>query len=168
MFGWIDGKIWRFSLLARIHFMKIESIADRLDLLDILVEWHRDQWGPEWAEQVRHSISRDGIPTIYVATDEDELLGSAMLVYEDMTTRKDLSPWLGGVYVEPSRRGQGIGTALVRHAMEQAGRMGISRLWLYTPASQSMYERLGWRYVSREDYLGETVTIMCLDLQDPS
>lgn len=145
--------------------MKIENIADHLDLLDSLVEWHRNQWGPEWADQVRHSTSRERIPTIYVAIEEAELLGSVMLVDEDMTTRKDLSPWLGGVYVKPSRRGQGIGTALVRHAMGQAARMGIPRLWLYTPASRGLYERLGWRYVSEEDYLGENVTIMRLDLK---
>lgn len=140
--------------------MKIESIADRLDLLDTLVGWHRDQWGPEWAEYVSRSTLRDQIPTVYVATEGDALLGSAMLVDEDMTTRKDLSPWLGGVYVTPSQRGRGIGTALTRHAMEQAAKMGIPLLWLYTPASRYLYERLGWQYVSEEDYLGENVTIM--------
>lgn len=152
-----------FNLAIPVHFMKIESIADRLDLLDTLAGWHRDQWGPEWAEYVCRSTLRDRIPTIYVATEGDELLGSAMLVDEDMTTRKDLSPWLGGVYVKPSRRGQGIGTALTRHAMEQAASMGIPLLWLYTPASRYMYERLGWQYVSEEDYLGENVTIMRLN-----
>jgi GNAT superfamily N-acetyltransferase len=151
-----------------MHFMKIESIADHLDLLDTLVKWHRDQWGSEWAEYVNRSTLRDQIPTIYVATEGSELLGSAMLVDEDMTTRKDLSPWLGGVYVKPSRRGQGIGTALVKHAMEQAAKMGIPLLWLYTPASRYMYERLGWQYVSEEDYLGEKVTIMRLNPQNAS
>lgn len=148
--------------------MKIESIAERLDLLDTLVGWHRAQWGPEWAEYVSRSTLRDHIPTIYVATEGNELLGSAMLVNEDMTTRKDLSPWLGGVYVKPSRRGQGIGTALTKHAMEQAAKMGIPLLWLYTPASRDMYERLGWQYVSEEDYLGENVTIMRLNPQTAS
>jgi GNAT superfamily N-acetyltransferase len=147
--------------------MEIESIADRPDLLEALVELERQQWGDEWAEKVRQSTHRDALPTTYVATQGDELLGAAMLVYEDMTTRKDLSPWLGGVLVKPSHRQEGIGTALVEHAMEQARRMGISLLWLYTPASRKMYERLGWRYVSEEDYQGETVTIMRLDFSLP-
>lgn len=147
--------------------MKIESIAERLDLLDALVEMHRNQWGPEWAEQVRHSTRSDAIPTVYVATEGNELIGSAMLVNEDMTTRKDLFPWLGGVYVKPAFRGRGIGTALTRYAMEQAARMNIPLLWLYTPASRDMYERLGWKYVSEEEYLGENVTIMRLELGNP-
>ena len=148
--------------------MKIESIADRLDLIDPLVEMHRNQWGPEWAEQVRHSTLRDAIPTVFVATEGNELIGSAMLVDEDMTTRKDLSPWLGGVYVKPAYRGRGIGTALTKHAMEQAAKMGIPLLWLYTPTSRYMYERLGWDYVSEEGYLGENVTIMRLNLDESS
>lgn len=140
--------------------MKIESIADRLDLLDALVAWHRQEWGPEWADYVRRSTSRDRIPTTYAATEGGVLLGSAMLVDEDMATRKDLFPWLGGVYVAPSQRGRGVGAALALHAMTRAAEMGIPLLWLYTPASRRLYERLGWQYVSEEGYLGETVTVM--------
>ena len=145
--------------------MKIESIADHLDLLDTLAQWHEKQWGAEWAEQVRQSTCRDRIPTIYIALDNNnELLGSAMLVARDMTTRTDLTPWLGGVYVKPSHRGQGIATALVSHAMNQARHMNIRHLWLYTPASRKLYEHLGWQYAVESDYLEEHVTIMQLDL----
>ena len=144
--------------------MRIENIADHLDLLDTLAQWHGAQWGAEWADQVRQSTCRDHIPTIYIALDGDELLGSAMLVEKDMTTRTDLTPWLGGVYVKPGSRQHGVATALVRHAMGQAAGMGIQRLWLYTPASRKLYEELGWQFVMEEDYLGERVTIMQLDL----
>jgi len=144
--------------------MKIESIVDHLDLLNTLAQWHEKQWGAEWAEQVRQSTCKDRIPTIYIALDNNELLGSAMLVARDITTRAGLTPWLGGVYVKPSRRGQGIATALVSHAMNQARHMHIRRLWLYTPASRKLYERLGWQRIMESDYLGEPVTIMRLDL----
>lgn len=144
--------------------MKIENIADHLDLMDTLAQWHEKQWGAEWAEQVRQSTCRECVPTIYIALNDNELLGSAMLVARDMTTRTDLTPWLGGVYVKPSCRGQGIATALVSHAMGQARLMNIPQLWLYTPASRKLYERLGWQFVMESDYLGEQVTIMRLDL----
>jgi GNAT superfamily N-acetyltransferase len=144
--------------------MKIESIADHLDLLDTLAKWHKEQWGSEWAEQVRQSTCSDHIPTIYIALDNNELLGSAMLVARDMTTRPDLTPWLGGVYVKPSRRGQGVATALVTYAMNQARHMGIRQLWLYTAASRKLYEHLGWKYVMESDYLAERVTIMRINL----
>lgn len=148
--------------------MKIQSIADRPDLRATLIEWHRNQWGSEWAAQVSHATLRDQIPAIYIATEGQELLGSAMLLDEDMITRKDLSPWLGGVYVTPSHRGQGIGTALVKHAMGKAAKMRLSPLWLYTPASRNLYERLGWHFVSEEEYLGENVAIMRLDIKNAS
>lgn len=75
--------------------MKIENIADHLDLLGTLAQWHEKRWGAEWAERVRQSTCRDRIPTIYIALDNNELVGSAMLVARDMTTRTDLTPWLG-------------------------------------------------------------------------
>lgn len=144
--------------------MKIENIADHPDLMDTLAQWHEKQWGTVWAEQVRLSTCRERIPTIYIALDSDEPLGTAMLIERDMTTRTELTPWLGGVYVKPSRRGEGVATALVKHAMECAARMGIRQLWLYTPASRKLYELLGWQFEREEDYLGERVTIMRVEL----
>ena len=146
--------------------MKIASIADHVDLMDTVAQWHGDEWGAEWAAQVRESTCRDKIPTIFVALEDNDLLGTAMLVATDMTTRPDLTPWLGGVYVKPSRRREGIAGALVRHAMNEARRMNIRRLWLYTASSRTLYERLGWRFEMLADYEGEQVTIMRRDLDE--
>lgn len=142
----------------------IENISDHLDLLDTICEWHRQEWGDEWAEQVRHSINKNALPTIYVAIENDVPIGTAMLVNEDMLTHPEISPWLGGVFVRPEHRGRGIATALSRHAMNEAARLGVNRLWLYTVAARPLYERLGWVYQKEEDYLGEQATIMKCDL----
>jgi len=107
--------------------MHLESIADHLDLVDLIARWHFAEWGhldpsstlEAWTEGLRQRTHRDEIPTTYVALEADELLGSVTLVEHDMLTRPELSPWVAGVYVAPAHRHRGIGSALVRYAVHQ-------------------------------------------------
>ncbi|MDQ3929909.1 MAG: GNAT family N-acetyltransferase [Chloroflexota bacterium] len=153
--------------------MRIENIADHLNLVDTIARWHWDEWGhadPEgslqsWAQGLRERTSRDSVPTTYVALEGEELLGSATLVDNDMSTRPDLWPWVAGVFVKPERRGQGIGSALMRYVVRKAAEMGIKRLYLHTGAARAFYEKLGWRYLGSEYYEGQTVSIMEIDTE---
>ncbi len=81
-----------------------------------------------------------------------------------MDTRLDLTPWLAGVYVERAQRGRGVGSALVRHAMNAAHGMGVSRLYLYTNGSEKLYASLGRENIGREPYEGRLTTLMSADL----
>ena len=151
--------------------LRIESIADHLDLVETIARWHWDEWGDSdpsgslesWTDGLRQRTNRDRIPTTYVALDGDEVLGSATLVEHDMSTRPELSPWLAGVYVTPSRRGQGVGSALVRHAVRKAAELEVRRLYLYTHPARGFYERLGWRHIADDYYEGRPVSIMAID-----
>ncbi|HEV2758855.1 MAG TPA: GNAT family N-acetyltransferase [Acidimicrobiales bacterium] len=58
-----------------------------------------------------------------------------------------------GYFVVPGLRGRGIGEALVRHSMEEAGRLGFDALqfnlvFASNPARR-LYERLGFEAVGR-------------------
>ena len=151
--------------------MRVESIADHLDLVDTIARWHWDEWGhadpqgslQSWAEGLRERTKRDAIPTTYVALDGAELLGSVTLVENDMSTRPGLTPWLAGVYVKQDRRLQGVGTALVRHAIRKAAEMGIKRLYLHTHSARPFYEKLGWYHIADSYYEGQDVFIMAID-----
>src|SRR5947209_3789296 len=89
--------------------MRIESITDHLDLIPTLARWHWGEWGDpdpvgsvdSWTENLYRFTRRDTIPTIYIAVEGDELLGSVTLNKRDMSTRPELSPWLSGMYVKP-------------------------------------------------------------------
>ena len=148
--------------------IRIESIADYPHLVDTIARWHWEEWGhadpsgslQSWTEGLRGRTNRELIPTTYVALDGGELLGSVTLVDHDMSTRLDLSPWLAGVYVKRERRGQGVGSALVRHAVAAAGKMGVERLYLYTNPAQGFYEKLGWCLIANDYYEGQSVVIM--------
>jgi len=152
--------------------MQIESIADHLERVDLIARWHFAEWGhldpsatlEGWTAGLRQRTRRDQIPTAYVALDENELLGSVTLVEHDMLTRPDLSPWLAGVYVTPEHRHQGVGSALMRHAAHQSAQMGVKRLYLYTHAACAFYANLGWRFLAKDEYEGQPVTIMIMEI----
>lgn len=113
-----------------------------------------------WTAGLRQRTRRDTIPTTYVAFAGDDPVGSVTLDAHDMAARRDLSPWLAGLYVTPAYRGQGVGSALTRHAMTQACSLGIPRLYLHTATARAFYERLGWRPLAEAWYEGEPVVMM--------
>jgi GNAT superfamily N-acetyltransferase len=161
----------RLALGGRSPPVQIASIADHPDLVDTIARWHWDAWGhldprgslDAWAGSLRQRTNRDRIPTLYVALRGAELLGVAGLTEHDLPTRPELSPWLSGVYVKPEARGRGIASALVRHAARQAARMGAPRLYLHTFDARGLYEKLGWRVIDEDTYLGGRIAIMMIE-----
>jgi GNAT superfamily N-acetyltransferase len=151
--------------------MHIANIADHLDLIDTIARWHWEQWSraeaggtvQSWADGLRRCTNRDRIPATYIALDGTELCGTVLLVTRDMSTHRELSPWVGGVFVSPAQRGKGIASALVRHAVGQAATMGVTRLYLYTESARGLYEKLGWHAIAEDHYEGQPVTIMAID-----
>ena len=151
--------------------MRIESIADHPDLIAVIAQWHWDEWGhldpngslESWTAGLALRTNRDSIPTTLVALSGDTLAGSVTLVEHDMDTRRDLSPWLAGLFVHPDFRRQGIGSALTIAANEKAESLGVPLLYLYTRSAWGLYERLGWTAVSTTDYEGRNVTIMQIE-----
>jgi ribosomal protein S18 acetylase RimI-like enzyme len=63
---------------------------------------------------------------------------------------------LGGVFVEPDRRGRGVGQELVAAVVREAERSG-ARAGLYVredpPTALRLYERLGFREIGRRSWL---------------
>jgi predicted N-acetyltransferase YhbS len=61
------------------------------------------------------------------------------------TSRFGSVAWLAMVLVDETMRGRGIGTALVRHALDFLDRQGVATVRLdATPLGQPIYERLGF------------------------
>ena len=152
--------------------MRIAYLADHPDWIPTLARWHQAQWNYLDAgvsvEQrmacLRTHLGRRQIPTTFVALDSGTLLGSASLIAHDMDTRMDLWPWLASVYVAPAHRRHGVGTALVRRAVEEARALEVGRLYLFTPDKEGFYARLGWSVLERIAYRGYQVVVMALDL----
>jgi GNAT superfamily N-acetyltransferase len=132
--------------------MEIISLKEAPELLGTITEWHRNEWWDEWADFMKACNYNWWIPTLFIGHIDGKPIGTSLLMEEDMTTRKDLTPWLAGVYVIPEERRKWYGTTLARHAMIQAKALWVQKLWLYTHTARHIYETLWWKYVSSEEY----------------
>jgi predicted N-acetyltransferase YhbS len=152
--------------------MEFVYLADHLNFLPQLADWHHAEWGyirpADTAQARRKRLEAEcghlEIPTTIIAVEKGELLGSVMLLADDMDTHKELSPWLASLLVAPERRRQGIGAALVRRLLQEAGNLGIKRLYLYTPSEERFYRKLGWSVLERTEYAGKPAVIMAYDI----
>jgi GNAT superfamily N-acetyltransferase len=127
--------------------------------LDGLIQEYRDRLDPSRA------------PFTLVALDTLDaqaagLLGIASVKLHEIAEPRDRVYWLGEVVVRPEKRGKGVGTHLIGAIVEQAQRILLDRLFLYTPDQQALYARYGWREIERATIGGELVSVMVCDLTD--
>ncbi|MCE5230200.1 GNAT family N-acetyltransferase [bacterium] len=148
--------------------LRIEYLADHPDFIPTLARWMHEEWGylyPEHTLETRERIvteraNKDRIPLTLVAIDGDEPVGTVGLKINDMDTRPDLTPWLASLYVKETRRREGIGARLVEAIEIEAAKLGVTKLYLYTPKSESFYTELGWSVTERVEYRGDFVSVM--------
>jgi GNAT superfamily N-acetyltransferase len=154
--------------------LRIESIADHVDLVPTIAAWHWAEWGhtdpggslERWTSGLGGRVGRHVIPTTLVAFLAGEAVGSVALVEYDMAVWRQYSPWLSGMYVVAKHRGRGIGSALLAACEEEAAALGVRALYLYTHSAEDFYRRYGWTVVARDVYGAERVAIMSKLLQD--
>ena len=77
-------------------------------------------------------------------SDDATPLGCVHLIDNDDPSLPELYPWMAAMVVVPERRGQGIGSMLVRSLMREAKTLGFERIWFGTDGP-GFYERLGAR-----------------------
>ena len=148
--------------------MKIDFLGNYIDFVPKLAELHLNEWkhlSPDMtledrAIKLKEISGSIDIPFMLVAVENNQLIGSAALVYEDMETRKDLSPWLAAVFVKPKFRNKGIGTKLIIRIELEAKRRWIKKLFLYTEHARKLYSKLGWHGLEECEYQGVNVDIM--------
>lgn len=80
-----------------------------------------------------------------------ETVSGEQVAYARVVTDRATFAWLCDVYVDPSVRGKGIGTALVGAVREQLRPYGLKRLLLATHDAHGVYEKLGFRPLERPD-----------------
>jgi len=100
------------------------------------------------------------LPTALVAFEGDSVMGTAALKPQDLDIRGHLTPWLGGVFVVPQHRGRGVASSLITRLVTEAQDLGLAELYLWTPSSESLYARYGWKVFERASYHGLQICIM--------
>lgn len=102
----------------------------------------------DYLQRQQKYVTVEPIPKSFVVIDDaGNLMGTFALKLEDLSTRPDLSPWLGSVVVAPQHRSKGVGTFIVREAERMAKELGYSQLYLYTPDQEVWYAKQGWKLI---------------------
>ena len=148
--------------------IRIAYLAEHREQIPQIARWFHDEWadlnpGCDLAEVERRIAERarkSAIPLALLAFSGDELIGTVCLKINDLDTRPDLTPWLAGLYVKAERRGQGVGRLLVDAIEHEARAQGVAELHLYTPKSETFYQRLGWHTQEHLVYHGHPIALM--------
>jgi len=153
--------------------VRIEHLAAHPGAIARLAVWHQAEWGflhpggtvDEVASELQGHLEPGRIPTSFVALVDGEVVGSASLLEHDLPERPELGPWLASLYVAPAYRRQGIGAALAARMVEEAARLGVPTLYLFTFDREGYYARLGWRRLAPALCHGHPVRVMTRDLR---
>jgi GNAT superfamily N-acetyltransferase len=67
---------------------------------------------------------------------------------------REYTPWLAGLYVDESYRGEKIGVQLIERVKDIAKELGYDELYLRTEHASNYYRRLKWQFVEScyDDY----------------
>ena len=148
--------------------LSIIPLRDTPQHLLTVAGWLFGQWGhmeagrslEKTAGWLREGMESTELPHTLVALDGDLPVGTASIVASDMRTHPELTPWLADVFVDPTARGQSVGSQLVGAIEAEAAKLGIGTLYLFTPDRESFYLRLSWETMERCEYRGESVIVM--------
>jgi N-acetylglutamate synthase-like GNAT family acetyltransferase len=148
---------------------KIESLEHHPHHIPALAAWHHNQFGylnPSVAieqriEKLAVSAQTGKLPFTLVALEDNCLIGAASLLPKTII-HPHLSPWLSSVYVAPEFRCKGIGSMLTQQVVAEAAKMGIDKMYLFTPNAEALYARLGWNVVDHAEHQGHRLTIMSI------
>jgi len=139
--------------------MEVVSLAaaDCEAATDLLVSQMREHRVPASAKRLREVVtgvladSRCGL--IVVAKDGGRLVGVAYAATILSVEHGGRVSWLEELYVTPSHRGQGIGTALLESVMTHARQAGLIAIDLEVDVehqrAESLYRRFGFHSLPR-------------------
>ncbi|NBH61154.1 GNAT family N-acetyltransferase [Anaerotruncus sp. 80] len=137
--------------------MEIKTICDNPQLLVEAASWFSDKWGvplEAYMESMKAYIGNPvGIPKWFVILDEKEsTIAGAGIIENDFHQRKDLTPNLCALFVEPPYRKQGLAKKLMNFAKKETSAAGFEKLYLITDHTK-FYEKCGWTFygIIKED-----------------
>ncbi|MFH8661495.1 GNAT family N-acetyltransferase [Streptomyces afghaniensis] len=81
-----------------------------------------------------------------------DTVSGEQVAYARVITDRATFGWLCDVYVDPSVRGKGVGTALVAAVREELRPYGVRRVLLATHDAHGVYEKLGFAALERPEH----------------
>jgi N-acetylglutamate synthase-like GNAT family acetyltransferase len=168
--GGVSGSGWSGEMKTEPPTIRIDYLANHADGIPALAAVRYEHWRVIYEHRgisledlilrIRKHAQTEAMPLAVVALHGQSIVGCASVLPHDLDPRPDLTPWLGGVFVLPAYRGQGIATRLVERILSEARRLRLPHLYLWTTSSMALYARLGWARCEQMKYCGETIEIM--------
>lgn len=149
--------------------MQLLLLSEIPEAISQIAKWYSDEWGHigegrstvELEQKLTDYLNNDKLPLIIIAQEKEKLIGAAQLRFHEMDIYPDREHWLGGVYVAPSSRGQGVAKALIEAIIDKAKELDVTSINLQTEdMSGGLYSKLGWKAVERVNYRGIDVLVM--------
>jgi GNAT superfamily N-acetyltransferase len=151
--------------------VRIDLLADHLDLVETITRWHWAEWGhaypessaQEWVSNITSRAGRGSVPFTLVAWAGEEPVGAVSLAEHDMPPDPavaGLTPCVSGMYILPNWRGKGMGATLMEELEARAASIGLGTLFLCTGEAEAFYLRLGWRTIAQSEDHGSQVSVM--------
>ncbi|MFI6807329.1 GNAT family N-acetyltransferase [Streptomyces luteogriseus] len=81
-----------------------------------------------------------------------ETLSGEQVAYARVITDRATFGWLCDVYVDPSVRGKGVGSALVAAVRDEMRQYGVRRVLLATHDAHGVYAKLGFAQLERPEH----------------
>ena len=133
-----------------IETARSQDLPEVLQLLRTQLEEHDIVLTSAALERATRGLIEDhALGRILTARLEGELVGVAVISFLWTLEHGGPAAWLDEVYVDPTRRGRGIGQQLIEAAMQVARDSGCIALDLEVDAgheaAERLYERMGFR-----------------------
>jgi predicted N-acetyltransferase YhbS len=131
--------------------VKIEYLADHKAWVHVLAFMHQLEMRTPNERDFRSSVerfsertNRDTLPIALVVIEDTIPVGSVSLLEFQLTSYRQLTPWVAGLFVLEQYRGQGIAHRLMQEMESIALSMGHRTLHLFTHTAEKYYESRGW------------------------
>lgn len=152
----------------RLRLLSFQPLFQVPHLKALVAAWLLSEW-PDWygvggaghldSDVKALADSEAQLPVGIVAFDDGVPIGFGALKQESLSTHAHWAPWAAAGYVEPSRRGQGVGAALLRALAEHAKAMGYTGVYCGTSTAASLLRRAGWREIEQIVHAGKPLVI---------
>lgn len=147
--------------------MNIISIKDNDKYLVEYIKLCSYEWGSKndsddyISDKKNKILTGDKVISVLGLIDNDVLVGFISLFKYDGEERKDLTPWYATMYVKDEYRGKGYSKILNKAILEEATRLGFSKIYLKTDLI-NYYEKYGAKYI---DKLSNGESLYYIDLK---
>ena len=136
----------------------IYPLAEKPEYSQTCAAWSFGSWGclqddgsldKSLSNSQERANNTDKIPLTWIGIVNKKIAGMVSLVANDHSDHPELSPWLASMFVHPEFRKKGYASQLIQRLHIEAKNLGYTKLYLFTPDADKLYEKNGWKVIGQ-------------------